>query len=153
MNLLVNKRIKLEKFPGKGGWTFCRLPDVAPDPHAHFGWIKVKGTIDDFEIRQYHLMPMGNGELFLPVRAEIRKKLKKGEGDTVKVVLYRDHEDVFIPEELQDCLRDDPDAENAFNMQPPDKQREMVTFIYALKNEQNRAERIASLMKNKFKWH
>jgi hypothetical protein len=152
MNLLVNKRIKLEKFPGKGGWTFCRLPDVAPDPHAHFGWIKVKGTIDDFEIRQYHLMPMGNGELFLPVRAEIRKKLKKGEGDTVKVVLYRDHEDVFIPEELQDCLRDDPDAENAFNMQPPDKQREIVTFIYALKNEQYRAERIASLMKNKFKW-
>jgi hypothetical protein len=37
-------------------------------------------------------------------------------------------------------------------MQPPDKQREIVTFIYALKNEQNRAERIASLMKNKFKW-
>lgn len=151
MNHLVNKEIKLEKFPGKGGWTYCRLPGVATDPHAHFGWIKVRGTIDDFEIRQYHLMPMGNGELFLPVRAEIRKKLKKGEGDTVKVVLYRDEDEVFIPEELLDCLKDDPDAEASFKQLPAEKQRELVKNIYALKDEQNRAERIASLMKNKFK--
>lgn len=150
---LVNKKIKLEKFPGKGGWTYCRLPGVAPDPHAHFGWIKVRGTIDDFEIRQYHLMPMGNGELFLPVRAEIRKKLKKGEGDIVHVLLYRDDEDVYIPEELQDCLNDDPVAEAAFKKLPAANQRDVVKYIYALKDDGNRAERIASLMKINFKLH
>jgi hypothetical protein len=41
----------------------------------------VRGTIDDFEIRKYHLMPMGNGKFFLPVKAEIRKKIKKEAGD------------------------------------------------------------------------
>jgi hypothetical protein len=148
---LLNKKIKLEKFPGKGGWTYCRLPGIKPDPHAHFGWIKVRGTIDDFEIRQYHLMPMGNGELFLPVRAEIRKKLKKGEGDIVHVLLYRDDEDVYIPEELQECLNDDPDAETAFKKLPAANQRDVVKYIYALKDEGNRAERIAGLMKSNFK--
>ncbi len=149
--ILLNKKVKLEKFPGKGGWTFCRLPGIAPDPHAHFGWIKVRGSIDHFEIRQYHLMPMGNGELFLPVRAEIRKKIKKGEGDIVHVILYRDEEEVYIPNELEECLLDDPDAEKLFKKLPVEQQRELVKYIYALKNEQNRAERIAGLIKNKFK--
>ncbi len=151
MKPLVNEKMKLEKFPGKGGWTYCRLPGVTPDPHAHFGWVKVRGTIDDFELRQYHLMPMGNGELFLPVRAEIRKKLKKGEGDMVHIVLYHDEDDVYIPEEMMECLNDDPEAKAAFCKLPPEKQRELVKYIFALKDEQNRAERIAGLMNNKFK--
>lgn len=151
MKPLVNKTVVLEKFPGKGGWTYCRLSEVKPDPRAHFGWIKVRGFIDDFEIRQYHLMPMGNGELFLPVRAEIRKKLKKGVGDTVKVVLYRDDEEVFIPEELQACLEMDPDAKRSFTMLTLEHQRDMIKYIYALKNEGRRSERIAALMKSNFK--
>jgi hypothetical protein len=69
---LVNKTYRLEKFPGKGGWTFARIPEILPDKKAHFGWVKVRGTIDGYEIRKYHLMPMGNGSLFLPVKAEIR---------------------------------------------------------------------------------
>lgn len=151
MKPLVNKKIRLEKFPGKGGWTYCRLPGVKPDPHAHFGWIKVKGSIDDFDIRQYHLMPMGNGELFLPVRAEIRKKIKKAAGDSVQVILYRDEEELYIPDELLDCLTDDPDAEAIFQKLPTDQQKELIRYIYQLKDDQNRAIRIATLMNNQFK--
>jgi Domain of unknown function (DUF1905)/Bacteriocin-protection, YdeI or OmpD-Associated len=148
---LFNSRVTLEKFPGKGGWTYARLPGVKPDPHAHFGWIKVRGLIDDFEIRQYHLMPMGNGELFLPVRAEIRKKIKKTAGDTVKVVLYKDKDDIYIPEELQACLDLDPDAKRSFQTLSTDQQREVVQYIYKLKDPANRAERIADLMKKAFR--
>jgi hypothetical protein len=151
MKPLVNKKILLEKFQGKGGWTYARLPGVKPDPHAHFGWIKVRGSIDDVEIRQYHLMPMGNGELFLPVKAEIRKKIKKEAGDTVKVVLYRDEDDIYIPEELQDCLDLDPDAKKAFSKLNIDQQRELIQYIYKLKNPKNRAERIAELIKKGFR--
>jgi hypothetical protein len=150
MKPLVNKKIFLEKFHGKGGWTYARLPGVKPDPHAHFGWIKVRGFIDDVEIRQYHLIPMGNGELFLPVKAEIRKKIKKEAGDTIKVVLYRDEDEVFIPEELQDCLDLDPDAKKSFAKLPLDRKREVIQYIYKLKNPENRAERIAELMKMNF---
>jgi plasmid stabilization system protein ParE len=151
MKPLVNKKILLEKFQGKGGWTYTRLPGVKPDPHAHFGWIKVRGLIDDFEIRQYHLMPMGNGELFLPVRAEIRKKIKKQAGDTVKVILYRDEEDIYIPEELQSCLDLDPDAKKSFTKLQADQQRDIIQYIYKLKNPENRAERIAELMNKGFR--
>ena len=151
MKPLVNKKILLEKFQGKGGWTYTRLPGVKPDPHAYFGWIKVRGLIDDFEIRQYHLMPMGNGELFLPVRAEIRKKIKKQAGDTVKVVLYRDEDEIYIQEELQACLDMDPDAKKSFDKLSIEKQRELIQYIYKLKNPENRAERIAELMNKGFR--
>lgn len=148
---LFKAQVKLERFPGKGGWTYGRLPGVKPDPHAHFGWIKVRGSIDDVEIRQYHLMPMGNGELFLPVKAEIRKKIKKEAGDTVKVVLYRDHEEVHIPEELKACFDMDPEAKRSFDQLQTDRQREVIQYIYKLKNPANRAERIADLMKKGFR--
>lgn len=148
---LFSSTVKLEKFPGKGGWTYARLPGVKKDPHAWFGWIRVRGSIDDFEIRQYHLMPMGNGELFLPVRAEIRKKIKKEVGDMVSVTLYREEEEVYIPEEFQACLELDPSALRKFNGLGPEKRREIIRYIYALKNEENRSERIAMLMNNGFK--
>lgn len=151
MKPLVKKKILLEKFTGKGGWTFARLPGVKPDPHAHFGWIKVRGLIDDFEIRQYHLMPMGNGELFLPVKAAIRKKIKKEAGDTVKVILYRDEDEIYIPEELQSCLDLDPDAKKLFSKLQLDQQRALIQYIYKLKNQDNRAERIAELMNKGFR--
>jgi hypothetical protein len=28
---LVNKKYKLEKFHGKGGWTFAQIPGIAAD--------------------------------------------------------------------------------------------------------------------------
>ncbi|MDX5419677.1 MAG: DUF1905 domain-containing protein, partial [Hymenobacteraceae bacterium] len=71
--LLTNKSYQLQKLPGKGGWTYAALPEILPDKHTHFGWVRVNGTIDGFELKSYNLMPMGNGQLFLPVRAEIRK--------------------------------------------------------------------------------
>jgi hypothetical protein len=100
MKPLVNKKYKLEKFHGKGGWTFARLPDLTNNKKNPFGWVKVRGTIDDFEIRKYHLMPMGNGKLFLPVKAEIRKKIKKEEGDYVHVILFPDDEPLEVPDEM-----------------------------------------------------
>src|SRR5690606_11351229 len=88
MKPLVDKKYKLEKYPGKGGWTFARIPEVMQDKNKPFGWVKVRGTIDGYEIKKYNLAPMGDGKLFLPVRAEIRKKINKKEGDIVHVILY-----------------------------------------------------------------
>ncbi|KAA6311675.1 hypothetical protein EZS27_037243, partial [termite gut metagenome] len=41
--------------------------------------VKVKGSIDGFEFKNYHLLPTvkGNGRLFLAIKAEIRKAIKK----------------------------------------------------------------------------
>jgi hypothetical protein len=77
---LVDKKYLLEKFPCKGGWTFTEIPETLPDKNSPFSWVKVKGSIDGFEIGNYHLMPSGKGTLFLSVKADIRKKIKKEAG-------------------------------------------------------------------------
>ena len=61
---LIDKRYLLEKFPGKGGWTYVALPEVPQDKHTPFGCVKVKGSIDGFEIRKYHLMPYAMANCF-----------------------------------------------------------------------------------------
>ena len=79
---MVQKDCILEKYPGKGGWTYVAIPEIPQDKKAYFGWVRVRGSIDGFEFRSFNLMPMGNGCLFLSVRAEIRKVIKKQAGDT-----------------------------------------------------------------------
>ena len=42
-NPLVLKKNKLQKFAGKGGWTYARIPEIMPDKKTPFGWVKSKG--------------------------------------------------------------------------------------------------------------
>lgn len=107
---LIKTKVLLEKAPGKGGWTYAILPVTIPDPKTAFGWRKVKGFIDDEEIRKFNLMRLSNGKLFMPVNSSIRKKIGKEAGDWVKVVLYPDDTPEEIPEEFILCLKDDPNA-------------------------------------------
>ena len=148
---LVDKTYLLEKFPGKGGWTYANLPEVLPDKNAPFGWVKVRGSIDGFEIKKYHLMPFGNGELFLPVKAEIRKKIKKQAGDYVHVILYPDNDPLEIPEELMLCLQDDPQALQFFHSLNDSEQQNYVKWIYAAKTDQTKVDRIAKTLIRLFK--
>lgn len=143
MNPLVNKKFKLERFPGKGGWTYARIPQVRPGKSNPFGWVKVRGTIDGYEIRKYHLMPMGNGNLFLPVKAAIRKKIKKEEGDLVHVILYPDDEPLDVPEEFFLCLKDEPPALKFFQSLSESEQKFYIEWVYAAKKEETKIDRLA----------
>ncbi len=140
---LVNKKYKLEKFQGKGGWTFARIPEILQDKQSPFGWVKVKGFIDDVEIRNYHLMPMGNGKLFLPVKAAIRKKINKKESDWVKVILFPDHDPIPVPAELQECLSDEPKADRFFQRLSDSEKKYYIEWIYSAKKEETRITRLA----------
>lgn len=150
MKPLVNKHYLLEKFPGKGGWTFARIPDILPAKNAPFGWKKVRGTIDGYEIRKYHLMPMGNGSLFLPVKAEIRKKIKKAEGDYVHVILYPDNEPLEIPEEFLTCLNEEPKAMKFFQSLSESEQKFYIQWIYSAKKEETKINRMAQSINRLF---
>jgi hypothetical protein len=140
---LVNKRYKLEKYPGKGGWTYTVISEIPPDKKQRFGMVKVRGFIDDYEIKSYHLMPMKNGKMFLPVRAEIRKKIKKKEGDWVEIILFIDDDPLHIPDEFLQCLRDDPAAYNTFNGLDESNKKRYVDWIYSSKKEDTRITRMA----------
>lgn len=140
---LINKKYLLEKFPGKGGWTYAVIPEVLQDKKAKFGWVKVKGTIDTFEIKNYRLMPMGNGKLFLPVKADIRKKIGKEAGDWIKIVLYADHDEVEIPEEFLLCLEEEPKAHTFFLSLTDSEKKMYLDWLINAKKEETKIDRMA----------
>lgn len=144
---LVNNKYKLEKFPGKGGWTFARIPELVQDKTKPFGWVRVRGTIDGFEINKYFLQPMGSGRLFLPVRAEIRKAIRKKEGDTVHVILYPDHSATEIPEELVLCFENEPRLHKIFNSYTDSERKAFVDWIYAAKKDETKIRRIDTMFR------
>ena len=156
---LVNKKYKLYKYPSKGGWVYAVIEEIAPDKKAKFGWVQVSGSIDGFELKRYKLMPMGNGKLFLPVRAEIRKAISKTEGDMIHVILYADNSPIEIPQDFLLCLQDEPAAKKFFFTLTESEQQFYIKWIYEAKQEATKTKRIAEsitrlLKKEKFyaKW-
>ncbi len=57
---LVNKKYRLQKMPGKGGWTFIVIKEITPDLRGKYGMVKVKGFIDDYPLKA--LQPDAHGE-------------------------------------------------------------------------------------------
>jgi hypothetical protein len=143
---LVDKEYLLEKFPGKGGWTFATIPEILPDKNAPFSWVKVNGNIDGYEISNHHLMPSGKGNLFLSVKAEIRKKIKKQAGDYVHVIIYSVNEPYEVPEELLLCLQNDIVAFRFFNSLTEIEKHNYVKWIYSAKTDQTKVDRIAKTL-------
>jgi hypothetical protein len=140
---LVNKKYKLQKYPGKGGWVYTVIKEITPDKRARFGWVQVSGTIDGFELKRYKLMPMKTGSMFLPVRAEIRKAIGKKEGDTVHIILYADNSSIEIPAEFLLCLEDEPSAKQFFLKLTESEQQYYIKWIYSAKQEETAIRRLA----------
>ncbi len=155
--VLVDGEYLLKKFSGKGGWTYAEIPEVLQDKRNPFGWVKVRGMIDGFELKSYKLMPMGNGKLFLPVRAEIRKAIRKKEGDWVRVVLYRDDANLDIPDEILECFEHEPaETLETFLAFTEGEQKAYLDWIYSAKTEDTKASRILRMMERLaagMKWH
>jgi uncharacterized protein YdeI (YjbR/CyaY-like superfamily) len=87
-------------------------------------------------------MPMGGGQLFLPVKSTIRKSIKKEAGDWIEVILFADS-DSPVTEEFLLCLEDDPIASKNFMSFSESDQKKYMGWIYAAKKEADRIERMA----------
>jgi hypothetical protein len=85
-------------YPGKAGWHFVTVPqDVSDDIGTLFeglsrGWGSFPATITIGETRwQTSIFPdKASATFLLPLKAEVRKKERIAEGDTVSVLLELD---------------------------------------------------------------
>jgi hypothetical protein len=80
-------RAKLRKSGKKGGWTYVIMPGSAKFFGTR-GLVKVQGTMDGVAFAG-SFMARGDGTHMLPVKLELRKKLGKDAGDTVRVHVKR----------------------------------------------------------------
>ena len=143
----VNKKYKLQKFEGKGGWTYALIPEIAQNKRSPFGWVPVSGFIDDFELKHYKLMPFGNGKLFMPVKASTRKIIGKQAGDIVHIKLYVDFSPIKIPDEVIECFKNEPpEIYNSFLDFSASEQKVYMDWIYEAKKEETKVERIIKMI-------
>lgn len=147
MEWQVDRMALMEKFPGKGGWTYIPIPEIPQDPKAPFGWVVVSGYIDQVEILQQKAMPMGNGQLFFSVKKALRKALNKEAGDQVYLKLKRDENPFQVPGEIVLCLeQEDPQIRQRFEALAPSSQKAWTDHIMDAKTDKTRVERIVKLL-------
>lgn len=147
MKLIVEGTFVLERFSGKGGWTYIRLPGELITTGKAFGMMKVSGSIDDYTFEGKHLLPTGDGTVFMPVAKPIRKEIGKEEGDVVNIKFFKEEVPDQIPEELAACLKDDPGKFELFTRLSTAEQKQWVKHIYAASTDDAKASRILKLLK------
>ena len=91
-------------------------------------------------------MPMGNGYLFLPIAKPIRTAIGKEQGDTVRLKLMRDEVPSQVPEELIDCLQDDPGKLQLFQRLSDADQKHWIEHIYSANSPEVKSDRIVKLL-------
>jgi Domain of unknown function (DUF1905) len=74
------------KNPSENGWT-CVKWSKSVDFFKTRGRVKVIGTVNG-EPFETSFMALGDGQHMLPLKKSLLKKINKGVGDVVKIVLY-----------------------------------------------------------------
>jgi hypothetical protein len=143
---LVNTKVQLQRFPGKGGWTYAPLPSVPFEKKNAFGWAKVNGFIDDYRLTNHSVMPMSNGMLFFAVRAEIRKAIKKQAGDTVHIRLFMDDANPELPGDISAAFSKQKKALQFFEQLAAHNRSAYLNYVNAACDEKDRKKRIGYMM-------
>jgi hypothetical protein len=150
--MMIEFTAVLNQFKEKGektGWTYLDIPatiaqEIKPNNKLSF---RVKGFLDGVPINGIALLPMGEGEFILPVKAALRKALGKQKGAVVKMQLEEDKDfKIEMPADLAECFADGPEALQNFNKMPKSHQHYYFKWINEAKTEATRTKRITATL-------
>lgn len=133
----------------KTGWSYVFIPgavanQVKPNEKKSF---RVKGKIDQVEVKGIALLPMGEGDFIIPLKAELRKALKKEEGAVVELNLTFDADfKIEMPDDLELCLADEEVLMQQFLSMPKSHQNYFINWLNSAKTEATRTKRIIMIV-------
>jgi hypothetical protein len=131
----------------KTGWSYIEIPaDVArqmkPGNKKSF---RVRGMLDALAVSGMALMPMGEGNFIMALKAEVRKGIHKNAGAILHVKLEEDVDfKVEMPADLQECFDFEPEALEFFNTLAKSHREYFIKWIEGAKTSETRAKRIVN---------
>jgi len=131
----------------KTGWSYIDIPaDLAqqlkPGNKKSF---RVRGMLDGFAVKGMALMPMGEGNFIMALKAEVRKGIHKNAGAMLHVSIEEDADyKVEVPDDLQECFDFEPEALDFFNSLPKSHRDYFIKWIEGAKTNETRAKRIVN---------
>lgn len=141
----------------KTRWSYIEVPaDIAqqlkPGNKKSF---RVRGMLDGFAVAGMALMPMGEGNFIMALKAEVRKGIRKHAGAMLHAKLEEDIDyKVEIPGELQECFDFEPEALAFFNSLAKSHRDYFIKWIDSAKTSETRAKRIVNTVNAMLrKWH
>ncbi|QEC78659.1 YdeI/OmpD-associated family protein [Mucilaginibacter ginsenosidivorax] len=131
----------------KTGWTYIEIPadlaqEMKPGNKKSF---RVRGKLDNLDVRGMALMPMGEGNFIMALKKDICKALHKSRGAMLRAQLEPDDDFKFtIPADLLECFEYEPEGEEFFNSLAESHRGYFIKWIESAKTDATRANRIAS---------
>ena len=104
---------------------------------------RLNATLQDNVMFQCALMPSGQGEYFINVNKDIRKKANWRIGEKRTVILKADESKygIAISEELEELLALDPEGSEIFHRLTPGKQRSLIYAVSSPKQSKTRLKK------------
>jgi hypothetical protein len=148
---MVQFNTTIKKFDSQGektGWTYIEIPAAIAQKlnSNNKKGFRVKGKLDDYEFSMIALLPMGGGDFIMALNAAMRKGIRKQKGAIIKVKMAVDTNDIKPPEELIECLQDEPEAFKYFKSLPKGHQNYFTNWINSAKTDPTKAKRIAATL-------
>lgn len=145
---MIRFKTIIKQFGEKGektGWTYIDISSalagkLKPDNKRSF---RVKGKLDDHEIKAVALVPMGGGDFIMALNASMRKAIGKRKGASLSVELEIDEKGPQLSADLMECLSDDPGALSFFNTLPRSHQQYFSNWIESAKTTPTKVKRIS----------
>jgi hypothetical protein len=131
----------------KTGWSYIDIPaDLArqlkPENKKSF---RIRGMLDGFAVNGMALMPMGDGNFIMALKAEVRKGIHKNAGAMLHISIEEDTEyKVEIPDDLQECFDFEPEGFDFFNSLPKSHRDYFIKWINEAKTNETRAKRVVN---------